>query len=259
MKWLGLMMAFGVITLSLVWGGDIGVSIKALSGVLLGTLAAGMVLTPARDVKHVFHAMWLAFARHERTTEDTVHEIIHLGRVARRKGALAMTRQRFSNPYMEKACNLVAENAPEGRIHRALQIEIDHLVLRHKRIQSLIRSLGIYAPSFGLIGTVMSLILVMKSGAGLVSVESAVHLALTTTLYGALLSFSVLNPIANRLAYRTVSEVSDMELIREGLISIMNNENTTHISEHVSSALPTSTRRLSLTKHRADQADEVTA
>ena len=252
-------MALVMITLSLVLGNDTGISLKALFGVLLGTVAAGLVLTPARDVKHVVHAMWLAFSRQERTTEDTIHEIIHLGRIARRNGALAMTRQRFSNPYIEKACNLVAENAPEGRIHRSLQIEIDHLVLRHGRIQSLIRSLGIYAPSFGLIGTVMGLILVMEAGAGLVSIEGSVHLALTTTLYGALLSFSVLNPIAKRLAYRTAAEVSDMELIREGLISIMNNENTTHISEHVSSALPISSRRHTLTRPRADKSEEVAA
>lgn len=242
MAFVGASLALIFILFTAFFGPTSDVGLKALLMVSCGVLAASLVLIPLYEYRNLLKAFVVAFSRPESHIDDTIEEIIKLGKAARKNGRLAMTRMNFSSAYMEKACHLVAENAIESRVHKALDAEMRHLVNRHLKTQSVIRSLGVYAPAFGLGGTVLSLAMVMSAGGDKGAIEQAILLALMTTMYGAVLSFSIFNPVARRLKYKTAVELNEMEVIRDGLISIMNNENTTHVSEHVSSALPSSKR-----------------
>ena len=109
-----------------------------------------------------------------------------------------------------------------------LETELQFVQERHEQGQTIIANMGNAAPAFGMIGTVVGLILMLGSsgaeGADIAGVMGGMSVALITTLYGVLLSQLVFTPIASKRFQLKESQVLLLEMIREGLLYLKRRE-----------------------------------
>ncbi len=138
---------------------------------------------------------------------------------------------------------LLAEAASEQVIRNTIQNEIDSLVARHHSTQDVFKKMALYSPAFGMLGTLIGLIQMLSKLQEPSSIGPAMAVALLTTFYGSLLSTLFFLPVAGKLRARTLLEVMNLEIIVEGGISILEDNNPMLVYEKLSSFIAASIRR----------------
>jgi len=117
---------------------------------------------------------------------------------------------------LRKTCNLIVDGSKEDLIRDTLHIEIESMKQRHFIIQDVFRKMAIYATSFGMMGTLIGLVQMLRQLSNPETIGPAMAVALLTTFYGMLLSTLFFLPIAGKLKDRTLVEVIRLEIIFEG-------------------------------------------
>ena len=115
--------------------------------------------------------------------------------------------------------------------------------MRHFVVQDVFRKMGVYSPAFGMLGTLIGLVQMLSQMQDPSSIGPAMAVALLTTFYGSLLSTVFFLPVAGKLKARTVMQVIDLEIIFEGAISILENNNPILVYERLSSFIPPRVRK----------------
>lgn len=233
---LGIVLIFGAIFL----GGDAATFIDGPSVMIVlgGTLASTLITFPLRDVGLAFQMAKQVFAQRKMDPNDVVRVIITIAHISRRQGLVALSKVRTDNPILKKALNLIADGAAEDLIRQTLRIEIEALKQRRAVAQDVFRKMGAYSPAFGMLGTLIGLIQMLRNLDNPKSIGPGMAVALITTFYGSMLSSLIFLPIAGKLKSRTNSELLNLSIIFEGALSILENNNPMLIYEKLSSFIP---------------------
>lgn len=224
-------------------GMDNFVNIPGLMIVLGGTAAATLTTFQMRDVVSSFRAAAFVFSEEKKDPNDTVATMVELCKLSRRQGRKSLSMLDTDSEFLKKAANLIADWTKEELMRDTLNIEIESLKQRHIIVQDVFRKMALYAPSFGMIGTLIGLIQMLSQLSNPETIGPAMAIALLTTFYGMFLSTLIFNPIAGKLKQRTIAEVINLEIVFEGAISIMQNNNPLLVYEKLSSYIPASLRR----------------
>ncbi len=218
-------------------------NVPGLMIVFGGTLAVTLITFQAKDVLTAFRAAVFVFSQRKQDPNDMVEIMIELCTISRRQGLLALSRLEIENDFMRKACNLIADGSKEDLILDTLNIEIKSMKQRHFIVQDVFRKMAVYAPSFGMIGTLIGLVQMLSHLSNPETIGPAMSVALLTTFYGMLLATLIFLPIAGKLRARTLLELINLEIIFEGAISILESNNPISVYEKLSSYIPTKKRR----------------
>ena len=213
--------------------------------VLGGTIASTLLTFPLRDVVKAFQAGYFVLYERNIDPNEMVKTMIKLSNISRRQGLVALGNIKTKHPILKKGCNLIADGAEEEIMKNALRIEIDSLKHRHFTIQDIFTKMATFSPAFGMIGTLIGLVQMLNKLSDPSSIGPAMAVALLTTFYGVVLSTLVFLPIAGKLKARTMTEVINMEIIFEGAIAILKNNNPLMVFEKLSSFIPLKERTLS--------------
>jgi chemotaxis protein MotA len=215
---------------------------RGLAIVLGGTLAATLINYPLPKVIGLFRVAALAFSNGKnKTALEIIKELSGYAEVVRKQGlpALEKLMPEIDNNYLRMGLeNAILERDPQ-KLMTFLDNEIENMMDRHRSGQEIFYNMGSYAPAFGLLGTVMGLILMMTRQAESSSVSSyaagagdsmagllmGMGIALVTTFYGVLLANLIFIPIAGKLKSRSEDEFHSLSIIRAGILSI-------HAKEH---------------------------
>lgn len=211
--------------------------------VLGGTVAATLLTFSIRDVMSSFRAAVFVFIGKKQNPNDMVATMVDLCTMAKRQGRKSLSMLDTDSEFLKKASNMIADWAKEDMLRDALSIEIDSLKQRHFINQEVFKKMALYAPSFGMLGTLIGLIQMLSNLANPETLGPAMAIALLTTFYGILLATLILNPIAGKLKQKTMVEVINLEIIFEGAMSILKNDNRLLVYEKLSSYIPLSLRR----------------
>ena len=114
--------------------------------------------------------------------------------------------------------------APE-LIKDILITELTYVESRHSTGQGVLGKLGEIAPAFGMIGTLIGLVLMLKTMDDPSQIGEGMATALLTTFYGAVLANFLALPLASKLKNRTETEILSKEVIIEGILSIQSGDN----------------------------------
>lgn len=242
---IGIISGLALIFSAILIGGDadVFINVPGLMIVAGGTIAATLLTVQFKDVLNAFRAAYIVFTRDKTNVKDMIDTMLELSRISHRHGLLRLGDVETDSHVLRRACNLLAEAASEQVIRNTLQNEIDSLVARHHTVQDVFRKMAMYAPAFGMLGTLIGLIQMLSELTNPDTIGPAMAIALLTTFYGSLLATLVFMPIAGKLKARTLSEVTNLEVIREGCISILTNDHYAHVYEQLSSYLPEDTRK----------------
>jgi len=207
--------------------------------VLGGTLAATLISFPlpkflqtVRSIKHIF-------AGKEMNTKEAISLIIELANIARREGLLALEEAAFKldDDFMKKGVLLIVDGTDPELVRNILETELSFLEERHGAGQSLFETMGTFAPAFGMIGTLIGLINLLKNLEDPSTVGPNMAVALITTFYGAVLANLFFLPMARKLKVRSSEEIHLKEVLVEGILSIQAGENPRIIEEKLKAFL----------------------
>jgi chemotaxis protein MotA len=251
---IGILSGLLLIIIAILVGGDIHnfANLPGLMIVVGGTAAATLLTFPFEEVKSAFRGAYLVFSRPKQTTEDIIAMMLRLAMISRNEGIVRISDVQVESPFMQRAINLVSEGSDEELIRNILRNEIDALKVRHFEVQDVFRKMGAFAPAFGLLGTLIGLIQMLSTLQDPASIGPAMSVALLTTFYGSLLSTTIFLPIAGKLKARTLSEVMHLEIIYEGAIALLQDNNQLTLYERLSSFVPASKRK-TFSNFRAEQ------
>jgi len=138
----------------------------------------------------------------------------------------------------------VVDGTDPQLVRDLLEIELSFLEDRHKLGRDMFEQLGIYFPSFGMVGTLSGLIAMLANLTDPSSVGTGMAMALTATFYGAALANLVALPMAKKLAIRSQEEVLMRQVIVEGVLSIQNGENPRIVQEKMKAFFPPKMRKI---------------
>ncbi len=244
-SFIGIISGVSLIISAIFLGGDIHnfINIQGIMIVFGGTIAATLLTFPFRDVMAAFKAAYFVFSKDEEDPNDAISTMIKLSHISRRQGLLQLSRVKTESLFLKKACGLLADGSSEDIIRAALTTEMRSLQMRHFVVQDVFRKMGIYAPSFGMLGTLIGLVQMLSRLTDVASIGPAMATALLTTFYGALLSTMFFLPLAGKLRSRTIMELLILEILLEGSLSILNNNNPIIIYEKLSSFISSRLRK----------------
>ena len=244
-SFIGIISGLSLIISAIFLGGNIYnfINIPGLMIVFGGTLATTLITFQFRDVFAAFNAAYFVFSKDKEDPNDAVATMISLSRISRSQGLLNLAKFKTKSLFLKKACGLLADGSSEEVIRAALTTEIQSLQMRHFIVQDVFRKMGIYAPAFGMLGTLIGLVQMLSKLQDPANIGPAMATALLTTFYGSLLSTLFFLPIAGKLRSRTVLEIIHLEIIREGAISIINDNNPVIIYEKLSSFISSRRRK----------------
>lgn len=175
---------------------------------------------------------------------ETITTIIGLSNVARKEGLLALEEAAngIEDTFLKKGILLIVDGTDPELVRSILETELISIEARHKKTISFWDDLGTMGPAWGMIGTLIGLVNMLKQMNDPDSIGPSMAVALITTLYGSMLANWICAPIASKLKSNNDTEIMIKEVMVEGLLSIQAGENPRVIEEKLKSFLPPAMR-----------------
>lgn len=171
------------------------------------------------------------------TNIDGITESIYeMSDLARKEGLLSLEEKgsQLSDSFLAKGISLVVDGSEPDLIRDIMEMEMSHKYDNDKKQIRFWQDLGAYAPAWGMVGTLIGLINMMKTmGSDSSAIGAGMSLALITTLYGSIIANWICIPISRKLEKKSDAEYLVREIIIEGVLSIQAGENTRIIKEKI--------------------------
>ncbi len=198
-----------------------------------GTIGATVASYSGKDLKSMLKVIPIAFKKTEYDLYSTIYKIIDLANIARKDGLLALDNKsrEIDDPFLKKGIMLVVDGTDPELIRNIMETEIVFKEDRHGMGSNILLSASSFAPAFGMIGTLIGLIGMLRSLNDSANLGGGMATALVTTLYGCIVANMVCTPLATKLQKMAEEETKYNELILEGLLSIQAGENPRLIEE----------------------------
>lgn len=229
---LGIVLGVAVIFLAIYFAGGydgvlVFISLSSFAIVVGGLFASLFVGFGAEEIINMFKVLHTSFRRKEVPIQDFINTLVHLSRTSKTEGmivGLENERQRTTDPFIQRGLRLVIDGYDEKMIRKVMNMDIEAMQKRHARGQQILMKAGELSPAWGMIGTIVGLVLMLQQLNNPAELGPAIAIALITTFYGVLLANLVFIPIANKLILLTEEEVFLKRVIIDALISIRNDE-----------------------------------
>lgn len=168
-----------------------------------------------------------------------IRKIIDLSNVARKEGLLSLEEAAgdLEDEFLKKGILLVVDGTDPELVRAIMETELISMNDRHKSNISFWEDVATMGPAWGMIGTLIGLILMLQNMSDPSSIGPSMAVALITTLYGSLLANWVCTPVASKLKTNNNTEMQAKEIMIEGLLSIQAGENPRVIEEKLKSFL----------------------
>ncbi len=219
---------------------DIGSFIVTMGG----TTAALLVAYPLAKLKQIVNISRHAFRKKEEKVGEMINMLVTFSEKARREGLLALEDdiEEVDDPFLKKGVQLVVDGTDPELVKSIMLTDLDKIEARHTQGRDIYDSAGLFAPAFGMIGTLQGLILMLANLTDKSSIGQGMGLALITTLYGAILANIVFLPLAKKLETRNNDEILLKEIMLEGTLSIQSGDNPRIVKDKLTSFLAPSVR-----------------
>lgn len=193
-----------------------------------GAMAAVLISMPLGQFVKMAAILKKAFITKPANPVDSVTTLVKLAEVARRDGILSLESKLSEgtyDPFLVQGLRMAIDGQDPAIIEAALEQEVATIMERHAAGKAIFDNFGKYAPAFGMIGTLIGLVIMLKNMSDASSLGPAMAVALITTFYGSLIANVFAMPIADKLKSRSDEEVAAKLLIIRGVMSIQAGDN----------------------------------
>lgn len=242
----GILSSIGLLIASM----SMGVGVEAfldLPSILIvlgGTACATMISYPLRDCLNTASVLKHAFVTQPTTIGEIITRFTAFSAKARKEGLLALEPniRQIQDPFLRQGLQLTVDGLEPQAITEILETEMAFQESRHRLGADIFQTMGNFAPAFGMIGTLLGLISMLRQLDDPSAIGPAMSLALVTTFYGAILANMIFIPIAGKLKSRSQDEIMIKELILQGILSLCRGDNPRIIEQKLHAFLPPSAR-----------------
>ncbi|WP_079530543.1 flagellar motor protein MotP [Halobacillus hunanensis] len=233
------MVMFGIISSAGIKGAASFADAASILIVIGGLFAALMVNFNLTEMKVTFRVLQESCKKNDMSLRELVQLFVRFSDKARREGLLSLESEldEIEDPFIKKGILLAVDGAEPDVINDIMTAEIVAIEERHQRGRTIIEKAGEYAPAWGMIGTLIGLVLMLQTLSSPETLGPKMAVALLTTLYGTLLANLVFNPMAGKLANKTDQEVFIKQVIIQGVIGIQSGQNPRLLEEKLSAFL----------------------
>ena len=245
----GIGLAFVAVLLSMVMeGGNPAALVTHPAPILLvigGTLGATMAGYDLKDVTGIAKVAMKAFMPGAPIEPaESIEQVVHFADRARRDGLLALEEEAkdVEDPFLRKGLQLAIDGTDPDIVRDVLETEIAALKERHKVGAKFFADMGAFAPTLGIIGTVLGLVHMLENLEDPSSMGPLIAAAFVATLWGVMTANLICLPISNKLKRASSAEVAYKELIVEGVLAIQAGANPRTVTEKLKSYLPPAQR-----------------
>lgn len=226
---LGTIVGLGVVLFILIAGEmtKFLLNVEALVLIFGGTLGAVMISYPWSALQHVPGALkMMIFPPKRAKTTTLVQVFVHLAEKARRQGmdSLGGDIGHMPHPFMADGLQMLIDGLTREVIEDRCERDILATRHRHQQVSGIFKSAGVYSPIFGLLGTLIGVVQVLRNITNPSLMGSSMAVAMTASFYGIFAANFAFLPIANKLTFYSDEEVLSRELIAKGILSLHDGE-----------------------------------
>lgn len=199
--------------------------------VLGGTMAATLTQTPMDVMKRALRVVVWVFRPPPIEAEPTIEKILEWSQTARKEGLLGLESsvELEEDPFISKTLQLVVDGSEPETIRNIMDVDIATREEADLNAAKVFESMGIYAPTLGIIGAVLGLISVMQNLADPSKLGHGIAVAFVATIYGIASANLFFLPMAGKLKGVIRRQAQLREMIVEGVVSIAEGENPRNI------------------------------
>jgi chemotaxis protein MotA len=219
-------------------------NISALIIVLGGTGAATLSSVGLDTMKRIPSLYKMAFSPPELDVPGRVALIVSIAEQARREGLLALDAQlaEIDDEFTRKGLQLVVDGTDPELVREILEAELDGMAARHGAGATAFEKAGGYAPTMGIIGTVMGLVHVLQNLSAPSTLGPAISTAFIATLLGVGSANVIFLPVASRLRALSAAELELRALTLDGILAVQAGDNPRVVGDKLSSFVPPAER-----------------
>jgi len=214
--------------------------------VLGGTLGVTLITTPGRSLLHSLRRVFDLIVAPEVKHEAVIEDIIFYARASRQRGGLLTIEPLLNNTnnlFLRDALQLAVDLNNRAEIQALLETSLRMEERKGEADAKALEVAGGFAPTIGIIGTVVGLIEVLRQFSNIQSVGSGIGTAFVSTIYGLALANLLLLPASHRIRARVAENFETQELIMEGVLAIVDSVHPSIIRARLNSFLRASSKQ----------------
>jgi chemotaxis protein MotA len=239
---IGIGLAFAVIIGANILEGGSPMSLLLIPPILLvfgATIGAAVAGGTMADAKAAVASLKRAFTSKPAPAADLVPVVVTLAEKARREGLLALEEaaRGLDDDFLKRGVTLAVDGTDPEELREIMEGEVYAKRAADKAGAKFFTDMGGYAPTIGIVGTVMGLVHVLENLATPEELGHLIAAAFIATLWGVLSANVLWLPIASRLKRLGELEAARMELAVEGVIAIQAGSNPRVVAQKLRSLL----------------------
>ncbi len=212
--------------------------------VLSGTLGATLLSYPWGNLTAACRVGWNAYRVRPPTADEIVETLIKISITSRYDGILSL--DRFENQvtvsFLKNALEMIVDGYHAPEVREILLTELAFFRQRRQQHERVFRHTARLAPAFGVAGSVIGLMAMLVGIGDTAVILQTIPLALTSTLYGIVISNFFLTPVAESIHSKTTQELLNQQLIVDGVTAVMAEQNSHMLEKRLQSFLTPAAR-----------------
>ena len=218
---------------------------KSILIVFGGSLAAVIASYPLSSLKSLARHTGMLLSGKKYDPAVVIDQLVDMAQIARKNGLLALEEKAnaLEDPFFKQAVMLVVDAMEAEKVREMLEGSVENMAARHEECAGIWMKAGAYAPAFGMIGTLIGLVNMLKNmnmdAGGSSTIGQDMSVALITTFYGCILANLIYQPIGKKLSVRNEEEILYKQIIIEGVLGIQTGDNPKNLKERLVSFLDT--------------------
>ncbi len=225
---IGIVSGIGFVLATILMGSGLGLFINIPSVLIVvgGTVAATLIAYPLKDFLKVIGMAIRVFMFKIDKPEELITKLVEISNKARKGGLLSIEGdiKDTPDPYEASALQMPVVGVKTADIAAIMQKKMTLIQKDHKIGWSIFGSMGSYAPAFGMVGTLIGLGQMLANLDDPSTIGPKMAVAMITTFYGAVLANLFFIPMSDKLKLRSGEEITNMNLLFEGVVSIREGE-----------------------------------
>ena len=212
--------------------------------VIGGAIASVMAGAPLARFLKTGKFFSKALMHKEQSAQKLIEDLVGYAEIARRDGILSLESaiRDADDPFIVQGIQMAVDGTDPELIDAIMNNELEAIADRHEQGKSIFDNLGKYAPAYGMIGTLVGLVIMLMNMADPSKIGPAMAVALITTLYGSMMANMIAMPIADKLGVRSDEELMFKTIIIKGVMSIQSGDNPRIVEQKLKTFLPPSAR-----------------
>jgi len=221
--------------------------------VLGGSASAALVSFPVQNLLGVAKVVKNCFFSRTRDPGGLIAEMVKYAEVARRDGILALENvtSDIKDPFIVSGIQMAVDGTDPDLIETIMTNDLETVEARHSEGKALFDTIGKFAPAFGMIGTLVGLVIMLGAMNDPSKIGPGMAMALITTLYGAVLANLFALPMAAKLGLRSREEVLLKMIVIKGVMAIQSGDNPRIVEQKLKTFLPNRLRASATPEARA--------